>query len=280
MPDARPIILVGTQRSGTTWLGQLLSAHPDVAFWDEPRHVWTWSNADTPDDRLDETHARADVAEHIRAAFAAHQNEHGNTRFAEKTPSNCLRIPFIRAVYPEARILLVVRDGRSVIRSTSEIMNSGVPTSRIWKRAMETPIREWPAYAGQAVGILKTKVTGSKVRYWGPRPPGWREWLDTDHPDVVLAKQWAHSLATARADLRSADHLEFRYDDLAADPRATLARILDFADLAHVDALFEQAERSAHPESIDKWRSELDDETLERLRPHMQPLVEELGFDW
>ncbi len=283
MPDERPIILIGTQRSGTTWLGHLLGSHPDVAFWDEPRHVWTWSNAKTPDDRLTAEHARPEVADHIRRVFAAHAAERGKPRFAEKTPSNCLRVPFIRAVFPEARFLLVVRDGRSVLRSTSEIMRSGVPVSRVWKRAVETPPREWPAYAGQIVGVLKSKITGSKIKYWGPRPPGWAEWIEDDHPDIVLAKQWAHTLDAARTDLRSIGDdtfHEFRYDDLARHPRTTLTAIFEFAGLSVDQRVIAQAESSARPQSIDKWRSELDDESLDRIRPHMQPLLDELGYQW
>jgi len=281
MHDARPIIIIGTQRSGTTWLSKIFESHPDIAFWDEPRNVWTWSNAKTPDDRLTAEHARPEVVEHIRAAFAARAREHHKPRFAEKTPSNCLRVPFIRAVFPDARILLVVRDGRSVIRSTGELMQSGVPTARIWKRAKETPLREWPAYARQAAGLIKSKLTGSKIKYWGPRPPGWNEWVEHDHPDVVLAKQWAHSLSTARNDLNiDGNFHEFRYDDLARDPRSTLTKVFRFADLNVDEAVITQAQESARPESIDKWRSELDDETLDRIQPHMRPLIEELGYAW
>jgi hypothetical protein len=32
----------------------------------------------------------------------------------EKSPRNALRIPFLRAVFPEARFVVIVRDGRDV----------------------------------------------------------------------------------------------------------------------------------------------------------------------
>ena len=37
---SRPILVVGTHRSGTTLLGRALGHHPEVAYWEEPRHVF------------------------------------------------------------------------------------------------------------------------------------------------------------------------------------------------------------------------------------------------
>src|SRR5688572_17089878 len=139
MSTASPILFIGTQRSGTTWMGSVLAKHPRLAYWPEPRHVWTRGNSYRPDDRLTAADARPRVARHIRDTFAHFVQERGKERLVEKTPSNCLRIPFLRAVYPDAKIILVVRDGRSVIRSTDEILEKGVPTDRMVQRALETP---------------------------------------------------------------------------------------------------------------------------------------------
>lgn len=284
MSDA-PIILVGTHRSGTTWLGEVLSQHPRLAYAIEPRHIWTWGNSYTPDDVLTEAHATDKVRAHIRDAFAAYVKAQGKDRLAEKTPSNCLRLRFIRAVYPEARILLVIRDGRSVLRSTDEILAKGVPWERILTRARQTPITEWPAYGRQALNTIWRKVSGKKLNYWGPRPPGWREWLDCDSTDLVMAKQWAGTIGKAVED---ADLLEsqgkgvfrFRYEDLMQQPRELMTRICDYAELANPEPVIAFTERTADPSRSEKWRAQLDDEVLELVRPHMQPTLERLGYTW
>lgn len=285
MTDANPVILLGTQRSGTTWLGSVLGAHPAFAYYEEPRHVWCWGNASTPDDRLTEAHATPRVCAHIHAAFGEHVQKLGGESLCEKTPSNCLRVPFINAVYPEAKLLLVVRDGRSVIRSTAEIMAGGVPTSGIVSRALKTPPWEWPAYTGKLVSTLKQKVTGKSLDFWGPRPPGWKQWLEHDHPDVVLAKQWAHTVRTAYDDLLRLGEpgrafFMFRYEDMAREPETTMTDLAAFLGIQSPDKLIDAAVRTAKPETIDAWRDEIEDETLDRVRPEMEPMLNRLGYTW
>lgn len=281
--DTSPIILLGAHRSGTTWLGKVLSAHPALAYHEEPRHVWTWGNARTPDDRLTAEHARPEVVEHIRASFEESTRRRGRERMCEKTPSNCLRVPFIRAVYPDAKLLFVVRDGRSVIRSTGAIMDQGVPTRRVVARALRTPVREWPAYAGRVATILRQKLGGAPLDLWGPHPPGWRAWVRQDPRDVVLARQWAATVGTAADDLDepgAGSHLRFRYEDMARAPAETMGRIVGFLEISEGDTLIEAAVRSASPASIDRWRGELSAETLAQIRPHMEPTLNRLGYTW
>lgn len=280
-----PVILLGSQRSGTTWLGSVLAAHPGFVYFEEPRHVWCWGNASAPDDRLTEAHATPRVRAHIRAAFDEHVRRNGGGTLCEKTPSNCLRVPFVHAVYPGARLLFVVRDGRSVIRSTAEIMAGGVPTGNIVKRALKTPPWEWPAYSGRLVSTLKQKVTGGSLDFWGPRPPGWRDWLENDHPDVVLARQWAATVGTAFDDLHALGgpgeaFFMFRYEDMAREPEATMGRLAAFLGIQSPGELVEAAVRTAKPETIDAWRDEIDGETLDRVRPVMEPALTRLGYAW
>ena len=280
--DNPPIVLIGTHRSGTTWLGSVLKSHPALAYWEEPRHVWTWGNARTPDDVLSAEHATPKVVRHIREAFARHTSAAGKHWFSEKTPSNCLRVPFIRAVFPDAKILLVVRDGRSVLRSTAEIMDRGVPTSRILKRALETPPTEWPAYAGRALGLVTRKLTGGGVDYWGPRPPGWRARVGTDREEL-LAWQWAQTLGRGVDDVRALGEgafVEFRFEDMVREPRATMTRVVEYLGIPEGGRLVDEAERTANAATVDKWRDQLDDTTLAKVRPHMEPLLTKLGYAW
>jgi len=280
-----PIILIGTHRSGTTWLGGILKTHPSLAFWGEPRHVWTRGNAYIPHDRLTERHAKPRVARHIRATFERFVRDAGRQRLAEKTPSNCLRVPFIRAIYPEAKILFVVRDGRSVLNSSERLMTSDVPKmpQRARSRALQTPLWEWPAYAPQAAQLLSKRLLGTRLRYWGPRPPGWKQWVRNDPPDLVLAKQWAATMTIALDDTEGApeDHvLRFRYEDLVRRPREVFAGIARFLELPDPEPTIEMVVESARPDRAEGWKETLSSDQLARVGPIMEPVNTRLGYQW
>lgn len=278
-----PIILVGMQRSGTTWLGGVFSRHPRLAYWEEPRHVWTWGNGYKPDDLLTERDASPKIIAHIRETFDDFVRRQGRERLVEKTPSNCLRLRFIRAVYPEAKIVLILRDGRSVIRSTGKIMQTGVPVGRVWRRAKETPLREWPAYAPRALGAVQRRLRRKPLNYWGARPPGWRQWLKEDPQPVLLAKQWSGSMLCAWEDAEGFDEdhlLRLRYEDFLLDPRKEMSRVLDFLELADGEELIDCVASAADPSRIARWRDDIDEATLELIKPHMAPALERLGYEW
>ena len=282
MSSLDPIVLIGMQRSGTSWLGRLFEKHPDIAFWAEPRHVWIYGHWFRPDDRLTAADATPRVVRHIRETFAAFARDKGRPRFAEKTPSNCLRIPFVRAVYPEARIVVIVRDGRSVISSSDVTQTKGVDWPRVWTRARETPLREWPAYLSRAPWLID-KLRRRRIKVWGVRPPGWRDWVD-DPPLVLIAKQWAHAVRIAVEDLRADPcpdrTLEIRYEDLTARPRDVMLRVVDFLALARGESLVAEAAASADVTRQGKWKDHLDDTVLAQIRPHMEPTLAWLGYDW
>ena len=288
--DPQPILLVGSQRSGTTWLYKMFSQHPQVASAEEPRHIWIRGNAYRPDDRLTEADANPKIIARIHRAFAKLQAEQGKPRLMEKTPSNCLRVPFLRAVFPQAKILLVLRDGRSVVRSTADIQKRKGKLSIAIHRAANTPLHEWPAQAGRAADVLQRRLLGKPLPIWGPRPPGWREWVGHDHPDVVRAKQWSATILAAYRDaqmlIEQAEErgeepnvLIFRYEDLVANPAPTMSRILEFTGLPD-EGMIDRFAGSVDQERFAKRQDANTDAQLARMRPHMEPALLELGYTW
>ncbi|MGY3520283.1 sulfotransferase family protein [Micromonospora sp. PTRAS2] len=115
------------------------------------------------------------------------------------------RTGFLRAGYPELRVVNVVRDGRAV---TNSWLQMG------W----------WDGWRGPDNWFL------------GPLPADLRrEWEEYDRSFPVLAalgwKMLMDSFAEARAAHPEAQWLDVRYEDLLADPRGEVARMLDFLDL-------------------------------------------------
>lgn len=127
----RLVVIVGCARSGTTLLENLLMSHPQVGgitsgesfVFHDLRATWAL---------LTSTHfsawlARGDAAHLLRhycdSLFAAglEGGQSGETYFVEKTPLHSMCLPMITELYPDAWIVHLLRDGRDVARSLSEV---------------------------------------------------------------------------------------------------------------------------------------------------------------
>jgi hypothetical protein len=124
------IFNVGARRSGTYWLQRIVCAHPAVA--EVPGETYVFSHGIAPllerfqhDDRdaqgLGTVYAdRARLIVSVRALCDTVFGEFaqgGERHVAERTPWHVLHLPLIAEVYPDARFVHIVRDGRDAVRS-------------------------------------------------------------------------------------------------------------------------------------------------------------------
>lgn len=278
----RPIILIGSPRSGTSLLGRLLAAHPDVAHWKEPRMVWSTGNQHLPDDVLLEEHLTPEIAAEIDQRFGDFLKRSGKSRFSEKTPSNMLRLPFIRALYPDCKIIHICRDPRPVVASALVKLSATPELKRIIARASEAQLSDWPGliklFFRDAIGRL---FRGGDKSFWGPRPPGWREWQNLS-PATKLSKQWCALIKTAQHDLQQlpADSwMEFRYEDLLTDHAQILPKLLEFAELSPSSEVTALANQSINPDRAETWQQNLSPEQLSEIEAECANMLTKLGYD-
>jgi hypothetical protein len=277
-----PIILIGMQRSGTTWLGKALSQADDLAYWVEPRQVWSYGNYFLPDDVLTEEHATERNKRYIRKRFAEYTRQHGAERFCEKTPINCLRIRFVHAVYPKAQFIFLIRDGRPVFRSTREAQDINVSWKRIRDRVAESSIREFPALL-RALPALSAKFSGKRDRSWGPRPPGWKESVEELTDNQIIARRWADSMEIAIRDMETiADNQKFvlRYEELTTDPISHAEQLVEFLQIRDARSVVDYIRQTTRPARATAWTQELSSACLEEIRPFLEPTLLKLGYAW
>lgn len=141
-----PFFIVGSARSGTTLLRLILNAHPEVAVPPESRFIvelWRGSDVVRTDDFLRElaAHKRfqtwdlpvetvrhelgtaADVAytDAIEAAYHAYARVNGKSRWGDKTPRYVEDIDLLARLWPDARFVHLIRDGRNVALSYAHV---------------------------------------------------------------------------------------------------------------------------------------------------------------
>jgi hypothetical protein len=194
----RPVFLVGCARSGTSILGEAIAAHRRVAYLFEVNSIWNELVPRKPDHRLVEADATPEVAKAIyQALFEARKDLPGDL-LVEKNPKHVIRIPFLAALFPEARFLHLIRDGRDTVASLM-FRNRG---------------ESW--------GHLEI--------------PGWRDLLARYPKEnhTRCAHQWRDALNIARREgrlLPPDTYLELRYEELVKAPKAMMSSVLGFLGL-------------------------------------------------
>lgn len=147
-----PIIVLGAPRSGTTYLVKLLNSHPDVNVSNETRLLVFLHEtlALTEDDRACFKY-RKEFQEFIRPVLANsiaefQQQLGGSARFwGDKNPhyadpANRPVLQLAADLFPDARFIHIIRDGRAVVTS---LMRKG------WE-SFDSAHTMWPAYVRSA----------------------------------------------------------------------------------------------------------------------------------
>ena len=300
-----PVIILGAARSGTTLLADyLLAKHPALVYVAEPAYLWRYGNAYRPHDVLLARDARPEVRAAIRRRFASYLDGAPGRRLMEKTPANCLRMPFVMEVFPDAQIVHVLRDGRDVALSAArEWVGRGRPrmppgqsppkgAARIGKilkahaqlRQRVFDLRsfvELPAYAGRLFGVVWRQALHSSRFPWGPRFPGLRQIRRRFSLLETCALQWEWSVRAARSACRGLperQYLEIRYEDLVRQPRQEIETVLEMLGLDRsasiVDPMVAVVDTTEKPKWTGRPRAEF--EGVENL---VGTTLEELGYE-
>ena len=169
--DGEPdfVFVGGAGRSGTTLFRAMLSAHP--ALWCGPERKLVpalaetharWAGALGPDlaeagvdEAALDAAARAWLTSFLRAGAPA------GRRIAEKTPHNLLHTAWLGRLFPKARFIHVLRDGRAVAESLLR---------QQWRDAATGRLLPYCAEAEQAGAYWATVV--AEIRRQAPSVPG------------------------------------------------------------------------------------------------------------
>lgn len=278
-----PIILIGAARSGTTMLGDILSQHPDAAYWVEPKYIWKYRNPNIKNDIRSKEEVTPKIRKYIHKKFLGHQINQGKSRFIEKTPSNCFRIPFIEEIFEDAIYINIIRDGRDVTLSAHEKWTRKHDRSAYKRRLNfnELPFSDLPFYllhfSKQIVGQY---LWPGRLKSWGPITPEIKKFHQKSIEEIC-AFQWLNSTEYS---LNHLDQLpskrifSIKYEDLIKEPKKNLEDILDHCKLKRSDAVLDYAVSIIKPNNTNKWRKKENTALLNRVGYILDPLLKRLDY--
>lgn len=232
-PEAPPVYIIGTGRSGTTILGKVLSLHPRVGFLNEPKAMWhvicpredvigNYSRGEASY-RLGRDEATRDAVATAHRLYGVYARTVGAETVLDKYPEVVFRIPFVRCVFPDARFLFLVRDGWDTIRSIDRW------SERLGVEPSAGDTHDWWGVDDRKWRLLVRDVVSDDPRLG-------------DHADAVAdigrhldraAVEWAVTIREGAQWLeRLPDQLHLvRYERLVREPERCLVELLDFCRL-------------------------------------------------
>jgi hypothetical protein len=276
--DCQPFFLTGAPKSGTTWLGKLLDAHPQVSCRGEAcvhhfglelikacqaygellnrRRLAVTDSNDFPGLAWSDVMALMRRFIELRLAAIRDPAKPALAFLGEKDPEHAMHFPTLDQLFPEGKFIHILRDGRAVF------------------------ISAWHHNVRAGDENLKRL--------------GFDDFLD------ITAKEWAERVRRGRETGKALGdrYFEVRYEDLHADAPGRLSQVLGFlgaeADPAMVSrcveaASFETLSRGRKPGQEDKasffrkgvpddWRGQLTAAQVRRFADLSGGLLEELGY--
>jgi hypothetical protein len=270
-PPARPVLIIGCPRSGSTLLHTILAQSSELAsLGDEGYVLWEAFHHPSRHGWSSNALGAEDVSEDERKwIYRAIKSVSGGLRFVEKTPTNCLRIPYLRELFPDATFVFLRRRAADNVNAMMEA----------W--------RARPRFVGYHLPE-PLEGLGERSGYeWSlALIPGWRD-LRTASLGEICARQYIacnEAILDARVDLDPAQTVDVAYEDLVERPSEEVQRLFDELGLRMTEGVANYAAsvpdtpvHSLTPPRPDKWRDQ-NPEEIHRILPLVAATERRLGY--
>lgn len=235
----RPVFIVGMPRSGTSLTEQILASHPDIhaageqLFWGQALTELV-TKAPKRDCSMVEAIHSADPQAWKKAGAGYLQKMHefntGSSRITDKLPANFGLLPFVRLIFPRARIIHIRRDPLATIASCIR--------TPFAEPSLAFTVEDWARFYG---------IYQALMDQW--RPILGEQMLEIDYEQLV------HDFPAQARSMIS--FLGLTWDDSCLHPEQNQRAVRT--------ASATQIRRSVHSEAVASWRKY--QTQLEALRP-------------
>lgn len=258
------VVIIGAPRSGTNMLRDILTSLDSFTTWpcDEINYIWRHGNIFHPDDKFSASMANESVKNYIRNEFRKLRLATGAKVIVEKTCANSLRLPFVNEILPSAKYIFIVRDGFDVVGSARLRWTGGFNIRYLLAKAKYLPLSDLPFYSLRYLYSRLYRLFSHDKRSftWGPIFPGMHADLRKCSLNEICALQWMHCVDSSSSFFKSFDSNRFirvRYEDVVADPKSQVIKILNHLDLPYDLLDVDSAVKAVSRLSVGKGRDSL-----------------------
>ena len=283
MTEPSPIILVAAARSGTKFLRDILaSGHGTAAVPYDVNYIWRYGAEKAADDALDPAALTNKRRRFIQTSLRSLAKARKDDILIEKTVASTLRVPFVDAVFPDARYVHLIRDGREVTESAMRQWQAPPNWPALLQKVRDIPIQNLGYVGWFGLNFVKGLFSGRKGgKVWGPRFPGIDAMAERGPLAKVCAQQWLESYTRASLDLSNLSNaysrvFTIRYEDLIRADTA-LAKLVDQLGLPDTENIIAAFHKKLKPNQAEIWRK-LPPSDLATIDQVLSPTLSELGY--
>ena len=281
-----PVIIIGAGRSGTNILRDLLVSHSGYVTWpcDEINYIWRHGNRDFHTDQFSRSMANPIIKKYVRQQFASIGKKCPSATIVEKTCANSLRCGFVHEIFPNARFVQIIRDGRDVAASAALRWNAKLDIPYLLKKVRFVPWNDLPFYGFKYIKARVFRLISGKKRLstWGPRFNGMEDAFLNHELPVGCAIQWRQCVLSSLAqldELPDSQVLTLRYESFVNEPVEELHRVFQFlkTDVSNQQVLEMAANVSNR--SVGKWQKQLTETQIKAIHQVAGDCLSQLGYE-
>ncbi len=254
------VFIVGSPRSGTTFLGEILGNISQVSYYFEP--PLTKYLVKFVYEHPEKKYFLKKIYDTFYYSLVKLAPQRGPL-IIDKTPRNIFIVNFLKEIYPDAKFIHLIRDGRDVACSLK---------TKPWHQKKSL--------------MLKKREPGGYL--YGPYPYFFiekkrrKEYYHTSdlHRCIWIWKHYVNARKKINCRKNENSYLEIKYEMLIKEPTFHIKKILEFINVtdkkSHKQAL--TITKKSFSSSIERWKKELNSSELDIINQEAGILLKELNY--